>query len=276
VTPGARRAALLASVGGPCEAGPMTTALITGGTAGIGRAFAAEFAGYGHRLVLVARDAARLESVAQELRERGSAHVEVLPADLSTDEGRAAVEARLRDRQQPVDFLVNNAGFGLGQGFTKSSIEDEETLLDVHVRATLRLTHAALPGMMERGHGSVVNVASVAAFAPRGTYSAAKAWVVTFTESVAAEVRGSGVRCMALCPGFTHTEFHQRAQVPTQDIPSWMWLNADDVVKSALRDLRRGVPVSVPGAQYKVLAAATRYVPRAITTRVSRGMSKRW
>jgi short-subunit dehydrogenase len=259
----------------------MTTALITGGTAGIGKAFAAEFAGSGHHLVLVARDSARLESVAEELRERGAARVETLPADLSTAEGRATVEARLRgegasDDASPVDILVNNAGFGLGHGFVKSSVEEEETLLDVHIRATMRLTHAVLPGMIDRGRGAVINVASVAAFAPRGTYSAAKAWIVTFSESVAAEVRGSGVRCMALCPGFTHTEFHQRAEIETSDIPGWMWLNADDVVKTALRDLRRGLPVSIPGAQYKVLTAASRYVPRAITTRVSRGMSKRW
>jgi short-subunit dehydrogenase len=164
----------------------------------------------------------------------------------------------------------------LGHGFLKSTVEEEETLLDVHIRATMRHTHAVLPGMIERRRGSVINVASVAAFAPRGTYSAAKAWIVTFSESVAAEVRGSGVRCMALCPGFTHTEFHERAEIETGDIPGWMWLNAADVVKTALRDLGRGLPVSIPGAQYKVLTAASRYVPRSITTRVSRGMSKRW
>jgi short-subunit dehydrogenase len=214
--------------------------------------------------------------VADELRKLGAADVETLPADLSTAEGRAAAEARLQDPEKPIDFLVNNAGFGLGKGFTKTSIEDEERLLDVHVRATLRLTHAALPGMIERKRGAVINVASVAAFAPRGTYSAAKAWIVTFTESIAAEVRPTGVRCMALCPGFTHTEFHERGQIPTSDIPGWMWLDARDVVKAALRDLRRGVPVSIPGTQYKVLTTATRYVPRAITTRISRGMSKRW
>lgn len=254
----------------------MTTALITGGTAGIGKAFATELAGTGYRLVLVARDSARLDSVAEELRGLGAPEAEALPADLSTQEGRAAVEARLQDAERPVDLLINNAGFGLGVAFSKASIEDEETLLDVHVRATLRLTHAALPGMIERKRGAVINVASMAAFAPRGTYSAAKAWVVTFSESVGAELAGKGVRCMALCPGYTHTEFHQRGQLNTSDIPDWMWLNADDVVKTALRDLRRGVPVSIPGAQYKALAAASRVVPRAITTRFSRSQSKRW
>ncbi len=258
----------------------MTTALITGGTAGIGHAFAAEFARRGHRLVLVARDAERLGTVAAELEQLGAPAVETLPADLSTTEGRSAVEQRLKapetDDRPPVDTLVNNAGFGLHQAFSRTSVEDEDTLLDVHVRATMRLTHAALPGMIARGKGAVVNVASMAAFVPRGTYSAAKAWIVTFSESVAAEVSGSGVRCMALCPGFTHTEFHQRARVDTGDIPNWMWLNADDVVKTALRDLGRGVPVSIPGVQYKVLNAMSRYVPRSISTRASRSRSKRW
>lgn len=254
----------------------MTTALITGGTAGIGKAFAAELAASGHDLILVARDAARLDAVAEELRGRGAPSAEALPADLSTQDGRDTVEHRLRDAARPVDLLINNAGFGLGKAFSRSSIEDEETLIEVHVRATMRLTHVALPGMIERGRGAVINVASVAAFVPRGTYSAAKAWVVSFSESVNAELRGTGVRCMALCPGFTHTEFHQRAKVSTSDVPNWMWLNADDVVKAALRDLSRGVPVSIPGAQYKALTAASRYVPRSLTTRLSRARSKRW
>ncbi|MGH3415634.1 MAG: SDR family NAD(P)-dependent oxidoreductase, partial [Actinocrinis sp.] len=208
----------------------MTTALITGGTAGIGHAFAAEFARRGHRLVLVARDAGRLSAVAAEMKQLGAPEVEVLPADLSTADGRAAVEQRLQSSGAqdlpPVDILVNNAGFGMTAAFSRSSVEDEDNLLEVHVRATMRLTHAAVPGMLERGRGAIINVASMAAFVPRGTYSAAKAWIVTFSESVAAEVRDRGVRCMALCPGFTHTEFHQRAQVDTGDIPGWMWLNA--------------------------------------------------
>ena len=254
----------------------MTTALITGGTAGIGKAFAAELARSGYRLVLVARDAARLDAVAEETRALGAPEVETLPADLSTQEGRAAVEARLQDSGNPIDLLINNAGFGLGKPFYKTTVEDEEALLDVHVRATMRLTHAALPGMIERKRGAIINVASVAAFVPRGTYSAAKAWVVSFSESVGADVRGSGVRCMALCPGFTHTEFHQRGKLGTSDIPSWMWLNADDVVKAAMRDLARGVAVSIPGMQYKALTAASLYVPRSIRTRFSRRVSKRW
>jgi short-subunit dehydrogenase len=254
----------------------MTTALITGGTAGIGLAFAEKFATLGYHLVLVARDRERLEDCAARLRRQSGRQVETLGADLSTAEGRAAVEERLADPDRPVDILVNNAGFGLGTSFRQATIEQEERLLDVHVRAVLRLTHAALPGMVERGKGSVINVSSVAAFVPRGTYSAAKAWVVAFSESVAAELTGTGVRCMALCPGFAHTEFHERAGIDEGGIPKWMWLNAPDVVDAAIEDLRKGLTVSVPSARYKILVGASKLVPRRLATKVSRSVSKRW
>jgi hypothetical protein len=254
----------------------MTTALITGGTAGLGRAFADKFAALGYDLVLVARDRERLDTVAEELRGDSGVHVEILAADLSTDAGTDAVRARLAEPEQPVDILVNNAGFALGHSFREGTLEDEERLLDVHVRAVLRLTHAALPGMVTRGKGSVINVASVAAFVPRGTYSAAKAWVVSFSESVAAELIGTGVRCMALCPGFTHTEFHDRAEIDPGQIPGWMWLDAPDVVDAAVADLRKGLTVSVPNAKYKLLVGASRLVPRRLSTRAGRSVSKRW
>jgi uncharacterized protein len=254
----------------------MTTALITGATAGIGAAFAERFASKHHHLVLVARDEVRLAASAEQLREAGASEVEILAADLATEAGRAAVEARLASPEHPVDILVNNAGFGNSTAFLRSELEYEERMLDVMVRAVLRLTHAALPGMVERGRGAVINISSVAAFAPRGTYSAAKAWVVSFSESVAAEIDGTGVRCIAVCPGFTHTEFHERAEIDTGDIPSWLWLTVDQVVNTAMRDLGRGVPVSIPGAQYKVLAAASRYTPRYVVKKVSRRVSKRW
>lgn len=259
----------------------MTTALITGGTAGIGRAFADKFAALGYDLVLVARNQERLDETAAELRGAkdggpGLLRVETLSADLATVEGRALVERRLGEKDRPIDILVNNAGFGLGHSFRSGSLEEEERLIDVHIRAVLRLTHAALPGMVLRGKGSVINVASVAAFVPRGTYSAAKAWVVSFSESVAAELNGTGVRCMALCPGFTHTEFHDRAEVDPGQIPGWMWLNAPDVVDAAIEDLRRGLTVSVPSVKYKALVGASKIVPRRLGTRLGRGVSKRW
>lgn len=254
----------------------MTTALITGATAGIGAAFARRFAAARYDLVLVARNVERLESAAAELSLLGAGKVEVLPADLATVDGRASVEDRLADPLRGVDVLVNNAGFGQGSAFLSHPVEEEDAMLDVMVRAVLRLTRAALPGMIERGKGAVINVSSVAGFVPRGTYSSAKAWVTNFSESIAAEVHGTGVRVVAVCPGFTHTEFHERADIDTADIPGWMWLQADEIVEGALRDLRRGVAVSVPSMQYKALTAAARLVPRNLVTKVSRGMSKRW
>ncbi len=257
----------------------MTTSLITGATAGLGAAFARRLAGDGHALVLVARDGKRLEESARELAERYGVGVEVLSADLSTDEGIAAVEERLADRGRPVDVLVNNAGFGNRGMFPDVSAADESVMLKVHCEAVLRLTHAAAGAMRERGRGFVVNVASVAAFMPRGTYAASKAWVLRFTEGAARELNGSGVRLMALCPGFVRTEFHGRAGMDTGSIPGWAWLDADKVVAEAVRDLARGRVVSVPDVRYKVAVALAKLVPSgafgAVSTHLGRNYGPR-
>ncbi len=224
----------------------MTTALITGSTAGIGAAFARRLAADGHNLVLVARDTERLGEQATELHDRHGLEAEVLTADLSTDEGIDAVAARLSDRKNPVDLLINNAGFGNKGHYLEVSMADELTMLKVHCEAVLRLTSAATEAMRERGRGGVVNVASVAAFVPRGTYGASKAWVVQFTQGAARDLAGSGVRLMALAPGFVRTEFHQRAGMGTDNIPNWMWLDADKLVAAALADLARGKSLSIP------------------------------
>lgn len=239
----------------------MTTSLITGASSGIGAAFARRLGSDGHGLVLVARDEARLTESATKLRERYGVAVEVLAADLTTDDGIAAVETRLRDRTRPVDVLVNNAGFGVGGAFMDAPMADELRMLTLHCEAVLRLTGAAAEGMRERGRGFVVNVSSVAAFMPRGTYAASKAWIVRFTEGVAQELAGSGIRLMALCPGFVRTEFHQRAGMHAASLPSIAWLDADAVVAAGLRDLARGRTVSVPSARYKVAVALARHVP---------------
>ncbi|TDD84282.1 SDR family oxidoreductase [Actinomadura darangshiensis] len=247
----------------------MPTAFITGATAGIGAAFARRLASDGFDLVLLARDAERLERTAAGLRDTYAVHAEVLPADLSAEEGLAAAEERVR---KDVDLLVNNAGFGNRGVFLDVPVADELTMLKVHCEAVLRLTHAALPGMLERGRGAVVNVSSAAAFATRGTYGASKAWVVNFSQGVAADIkkRSRGrVRVMALCPGYVHTEFHERAQMDMSDVPGFMWLDKDDVVDAALRDLRRGVQVSIPSPQYKALVGVSRLLPRALVARVS-------
>ncbi|MBT2507119.1 SDR family oxidoreductase [Streptomyces sp. ISL-98] len=242
----------------------MTTALITGATAGIGAAFARRLATDGHNLVLVARDTGRLQEQATELHDLHGIEAEVLTADLATDDGIAAVEARLLDRKHPVDLLVNNAGFGNKGRFLEVPMADELTMLKVHCEAVMRLTAAAATGMKERRRGGVVNVASIAAFVPRGTYGASKAWVVQFTQGVARDLAGSGVRLMALCPGFVRTEFHERAGMGTDNIPGWMWLDADKLVAAAMGDLARGKSLSVPDPRYKVVMGAVKLVPRGL------------
>ncbi|AUG80893.1 short-chain dehydrogenase [Kitasatospora sp. MMS16-BH015] len=239
----------------------MTTALITGATAGIGAAFARRLAKDGRDLVLVARDTARLEAAATDLGETYGVKVETLTADLATEAGIAAVEERLGEAERPVDILVNNAGFGHKGAFLAVPVEEELTMVKVHVEAVLRLTTAAIPGMKARGFGGIVNVASVAAFLPRGTYGASKAWVVSFTQGAARDLAGSGVRLLALCPGFTRTEFHERAGMGTSNIPAWSWLSAERVVDDALRDLARNRTLSVPGKRYQALVTLARLLP---------------
>ncbi|MEV0638839.1 SDR family oxidoreductase [Streptomyces sp. NPDC050619] len=247
----------------------MTTALITGSTAGIGAAFARRLAADGHNLVLVARDTKRLREQATELHDRHGIEAEVLTADLAADDGIEAVAARLADRKSPVDLLINNAGFGNKGRFLDVSMADELTMLKVHCEAVLRLTSAATAGMRERGRGGVVNVASVAAFVPRGTYGASKAWVVQFTQGAARDLAGSGVRLMALCPGFVRTEFHQRAGMGTDNVPGWMWLDADKLVAAALSDLARGKSLSIPDPRYKALMGLVKVTPRSLLGGIS-------
>ena len=247
----------------------MTTALITGSTAGIGAAFARRLAADGHNLVLVARDTERLGRQATELHDRHGIEAEVLTADLATDGGIEAVATRLSDRRNPVDLLVNNAGFGNKGRYLDVSMADELTMLKVHCEAVLRLTSAAAEAMRARGRGGIVNVASVAAFLPRGTYGASKAWVVQFTQGAAKDLAGSAVRLMVLCPGFVRTEFHQRAGMGTDNIPNWMWLDADKLVATALTDLARGKTLSIPDPRYKVLMGMAKVAPRGLLGGIS-------
>jgi hypothetical protein len=251
----------------------MPTALITGASVGIGAAFARRLAADGLGLVLVSRDGERLGAAAEVYRRRYGVEVEVLPADLATDDGLGAVEDRLR---AGVDLLVNNAGFGHPGAFPEVPIEDELVMLKVHCEAVLRLTYAALPAMTEKHRGGVINVSSVAAFFTRGTYAASKAWVVSFSQATAGEIDGSGVRVMALCPGFTHTEFHERAGMDASGIPGFLWLSADRVAGEGMRDFARGLRVSVPGARYKAIVAIGRLIPPNIAGRVSSRVGRRF
>jgi short-subunit dehydrogenase len=250
-------------------------ALVTGATAGIGNAFARALAARGTDLVLVARDAERLEGVAADLRARHAVDVEVLVADLAERDRLERVAERLRDRERPVDLLINNAGFTVKQRFVGGEVAAEERLLDVLVRAVLVLSAAATPGMVERRRGAVVTVSSVAGFLPSGTYSAAKAWATTFTLSLAAELAGTGVTATALCPGYVHTELHGRAGMRLDRLPEWLWLDADELVAQCLRDVARGRSISVPGRQYRLTVVALRHLPLRLVGWFSRGRIRR-
>jgi short-subunit dehydrogenase len=249
-----------------------STALITGATAGIGHEYAVQLAARGHDLVLVARNAERLEQVAEELRRAHQVEVEVLVADLTDRAALKRVEVRLADHDRPVDLLVNNAGFGLKKRFLDNTADEETEMLEVLVTAVLRLSHAALGPMAERGHGGIINVSSVAAFLPRGSYSAAKAWVNSFSEWAHLEYGSRGVKVMALCPGFTKTEFHQRMEVKRGD--GFMWLDVEFLVSRSLKDFEKGRAYSIPGAQYKTIIALTKAIPNRLL-RLTQSMGRR-
>ena len=250
------------------------TALITGPTAGIGACFARQLAAKGYDLVLVARDESRLHALAAEVEKEYDVDTEVVSADLADREQLARVEQRVADPDRPVNLLVNNAGFGHKRAFLENSVDDEQQMLDVLVTAVLRLTHAALGAMVARGEGAIVNVSSVAGFLPRGTYSAAKAYVTSLSEWADLTYRDQGVRVMALCPGFTKTEFHERMDVSRSSAPSWLWLEADRLVADALADLEKGRRVSVPSKRYKAITGVVRYTPSSVLSRFQ-GLGRR-
>ena len=252
-----------------------TTALITGATAGIGSRFAHLLATKGYDLVLVARDEARLQERAQKLSTEFSIKCEVLRADLSMVEETALVEARLVDPARPIEVLINNAGFALKESFLKSESSAEQQHFDVLVRTPMRLMHAVLPEMKSRNSGVVINVSSVAGWLTGGSYSAAKSYLTVLSESLNSELRDTNVKVIALCPGFTHTEFHQRAKMRMGGLPEFMWLNSDDVVEKAWNDANAGKAISVPGRQYQILSTVARILPRPLVRKFGSTIRKK-
>jgi len=256
----------------------VSTALVTGASAGIGRAFAVALATRGHDLVLVARDGARLNELAGELSAAHGVAAEALAADLLVQDQLAAIETRLTDTDRPVELLVNNAGFGTFGRFAELDVEREVQEVELNVVALLRLTRAALGAMETRHRGAIVNLASLAAYQPApysATYAATKAFVHSFTHAIHEEARGSGVRILLVCPGYTHTEFHDRAGLGDTDLPEFVWQSADEVVDTALRDLDRGRSVSIPGALNQTAAVFSSVAPAGITRRVAGLVVKR-
>jgi short-subunit dehydrogenase len=244
-------------------------ALITGATVGIGDAFARHLASQGYDLVINARSRDKLEERATFLRSTFGVNVEVLAADLATECEK--VEAYIAANE--IEVLINNAGFGLNQSFLSSAIEDEEQVLDVLVRAPMRLMHAVLPQMRKRNSGIVLNVSSTAAFIAGGHYSAAKSYLTVMSESLHTQMAPTNVKVSSLNPGFTRTEFHQRAGMKMGAIPNFMWLDVDFLVKKAWSDAVKGKAISIPGWQYKVLRAIIAIAPRRVVRKM--GMSLR-
>jgi uncharacterized protein len=242
--------------------------LITGATAGMGKVFAERLAARGHDLILVARDADRLASVAVQLRAAHGVEVEPLRADLSRDDEIERLAVRL-ERGPPLDLLVNNAGFGTKGTIAETDPGAQTAMLHLHALAPMRLSQAALPAMLARRSGAIVNVSSVAAFIytpGNANYSATKAYLTVFSEGLAGEVAHAGVKVQALCPGFTRTEFHGRMGLtPAELARRPFWLRAEDVVDCSLRSLDRGGPVvCIPDWRYKVLVFLLRHAPRRL------------
>jgi len=240
-----------------------SVAVVTGASAGLGVSFARALARRGYDLILVARRAERLAALAAELATLGAA-AEVLPADLTNDADLARVEEKIRGCDR-LAMLVNNAGFGLDKLFHESDLAGQSAMARLHVLAPTHLTHAALPGMVARGRGAVINVSSVAAFLQGASgvmYCATKAFLNSFTLSLAVELAGTGVRVQALCPGFTYTEFHDVLGMDRRLVPKFWWLHADHVVEQSLRDLKRGRVVSIPSLRYRLLAGAFHATPQ--------------
>jgi len=246
-------------------------ALVTGATAGIGESFTRLLADNNYNIVLVARDLPRMQERARDLETRFKVSTHVIQADLATDDGCAIVEKYITSNQ--VDVLINNAGFGLNKAFTMSELVAEQQMMDVLVRTPMRLMHSALPGMKERNKGIVINVSSVAGYIAGGSYSAAKSYLTVISESLNTELAATNVKVSALCPGFTRTEFHQRARMSMKGLPNFMWINSDDLVAQSWSDALKGKAVSIPGWQYQLLVFIIQSVPRSIVRKI--GMNLR-
>ena len=251
-------------------------ALITGGSAGIGREFAEQLGGRGYDLILVARNADRLAEACAELQAQYGVAAEAIAADLADDDAVSRVVERI-GREERLALVINNAGFGTKGSLLRADPARQEAMVRLHVVAPMRLTQAAIRAMAPRRHGAVINVASVAAFlASPGNvnYCATKAYLVVFSQGAAAELDGSGLYVQALCPGFFTSEFHQRMELSREQIgaiPRWLWLDKRAVVAESLRALdRRGPVVCIPSRRYKLIAPLLRLTPNALLARLSR------
>jgi hypothetical protein len=248
--------------------------LVTGASSGIGQAYARKLASMGYDLILVARRRERLEALAAELRTADGVGARVLPADLATDAGVATVE-RVIAATDDLAVLVNNAGFGAAGTFARGDLERHLAMVRVHVEAVIRLTRAALPGLLAQGRGAIVNVSSLMSFYPiygGSTYAGSKCYLRAFTEALHQELMGTGVRAQSLCPGFVRTELQDVAEIQKLPLPDFVWMSPEAVVEGSVRDLARDQVISVPGWWYRVLAGISGLVPRALIYAAGRWM----
>jgi short-subunit dehydrogenase len=259
---------------------PRRIALVTGASSGIGAAFAEVFAANGFDVVITGRREARLHDVATGLRDRHGAQIHVIVIDHAETTSVDRLCNELASRGLVIDALVNNAGYGVPGLFGSVPWPVHDDSLRVMVTGVAELTYRLLPGMLERGYGRIVNVASLAGLVPapggHTLYGASKAFVIKFSEALAHEGRSRGVHVTAICPGFTRSEFHDltgtRAQMST--LPAWMWLDADTVAREGYDAVMAGTPVYVNGRVNRTIALAVRYVPRWIVGFVGRRMAK--
>lgn len=266
-----------ASQSSPAGGGRRPTALVTGASSGLGECFARRLAASGNDLVLVARNRVAMERLALEVQTAHGTTCEVISADLA-DRSQLALVAERITAGAPLDTVVNNAGFGFYGPVTSHDVDQELGMVDVDVAAVVSLTHAALKAMVPRGSGRILNVASVAAFAATpesATYSAAKAFVLMFTEAVHDEVAPSGVHVSVLCPGFTRTNFQANAGIEAKGLPGFVWAEAEAVVAAGLDALERNQAMCVPGFVNKVAAVSPRLGSRSLTRRIARLVMRR-
>ena len=247
----------------------MSIAVITGATSGIGKAFAWQFARAGHDVVLVARREHALNTLAHEIEKQTGVNTQIMPADLSTESGIAAVCARLDDETNPCAVLVHAAGFALGTEFCHNTESNEQAGLRVMAEATMRLNYHAAQGMRKRGHGAIINLSSMAARMDAGTYSAHKAWVLAFSVALADELRKDNVRVLAVTPGPVTTAFFDYAGKSAHEMPAWFWVDAQQVVDAALAALAQGKTQITPGLLQSATMTAMKLLPSALIRKVS-------
>ncbi|CAM4017592.1 SDR family NAD(P)-dependent oxidoreductase [Helcobacillus massiliensis] len=252
----------------------MHRALITGGTSGIGAAFARAFAQRGADLVIVARNPERLDAFASDIRSRYGVDVETIEADLVHRDDQQRIVERL-EADPPIDILVNNAGFSVRSDVLGEDLSLHDDGLEVMVRAVYHLSGAAGRTMAARGEGTIINVTSTSGYVPQNNYSAIKAWAQIYTEALSVRLAGTGVRVVALAPGWVRTEFHERAGINGTSIPGFLWLDPDRLVEECLRDAAAGRVISIPSKRFKLIVALSRLAPRSIIHRMSAWLTAR-